>query len=233
MKLSSNNKYVFPIEENSGIDSIVLDIGLGIESLSSLPKYYRGHVGYSESPKILEFKTLEEGWHWGEGSSIKNEIIQKTLELDKKAYEFGYFVTDAFPGLDGEIAFTIYYKDDYFEFIVENNGMVTYVHEYKDEEVFCESNIPFNEALEKIELLKEEICSLSEYSILDIGIIGRSDLTALPSKTSVIVSQPYPKNAFYKEDERFASISNTFTQKLPGYLLYIGDSPYRTYKIIT
>ena len=208
MILSSNNKYVFPIEENSGIDSIVLDMGLGIENFSSMPKYYG--VDYNDSPKILEFEKLEEGWHYGEGTSIKKEIIEKALKLDKKAYDCGYFETDAFPGIDGEIVFTIYDENDYFEFIIENNGIVTYVHEYKDEKVCCESNVSFDKALEKIEMPKEEICNLSEYYISDIGIQEKSDLTEWPFKTYVIVSQQFLKNAFYMEDERCVHCNSVF-----------------------
>ncbi len=204
---SSNIQDNFHIVGSDGTKSFVLDIGLGIEDLSSIQKYHRfDYYDYHESSKILGFETLEEGWHFGEGSAINIEIIKKALELDKKAYDCGYFATDAFPGLDGEIAFTIYYQDDYFEFIIENNEEVTFFHEYKDVEVDCKSNISFDQALEKIEMIKGDICSLSESSIPNIGISESNDSPALPLKISGIVFQSYPKTVSIEGDYGFVNI---------------------------
>ena len=228
---SSNIQDNFHILGSDGTKSFGLDIGLGIENLSSIQNYYS--MDYYGSSKILGFENLEDGWHFGEGYAINKDIIKKALKLDKEAFECRFFETDAFPGLDGEIAFTIYYQDDYFEFIIENNEMVNYFHEYKDVEVDCESNISFHEALDKIVMLKEEICSLSEYSISNIGINESNDSPALPLNISGIVFQSYPKTVSIERSENFVNILNFFTQQLPDIPSSIGDSQNMIYPMIS
>ncbi len=150
---------------------------------------------------------MDEGWHFGDGIPIKKEIIKKAIKIDEKAFNCGYYETDAIPGIDGEIEVTIYYLDDYFEFIIEKNGEVTCVHEYKNNEIAYEENISFSKALKKIEKLKEELCSLSESSMQDIGRTEKNDIVKWPSEIPVEVgSQLYVENAFYKTKEQYVRI---------------------------
>lgn len=222
MSPTVKNNYHFYEENNYDINFMIINNILDIDN----------NISYKNSKIILSFEKLEDGWHYGEGISIKKNIIEIALELDRKAYECGYFETDAFPGLDGEAAFTIYYGDDYFEFMIENNGMINFSHEYNDEEINYDSKITFEEALTKIERIKDEICTLSELSTKTIiGTTVGDVLTVFPSKTYEIVYQSYPKNALLEVGEEFASISNSFMEKLWECPLFIGDSPYMNYPI--
>ena len=45
--------------------------------------------------KILSFRKLEKGWNHGEGIPFKEEIIQKALGLERKAFIYGFNETDA------------------------------------------------------------------------------------------------------------------------------------------
>ena len=180
---------------------------LVIENINSSSSFCSMPVGYSPLRKILDIEKLDEGWHFGDGIPIKKEIIEKALIIDEKAFNCGYYETDAIPGINGEIEVTIYYLDDYFEFIIEKNEEVTYVHEYNNNEIAYEENISFSNALKKIEKLKEELCSLSEYSIQDIGSTKKSDIVNWLSEIPVEVeSQLYVENAFYKTEEQYVSI---------------------------
>ena len=202
-----------------------------MEEYSSVFKSLDINIGYEESHKILSFNALKDGWHFGEGVAVKKDIIKMALALDREAYKYGYYVTDAFPGLDGEIAFTIYFGYDYFEFLIENNGLINFFHEYKNKDVSIESNISLKKALKKIDMLKGEICTLSEYSTSNIGISEKTDLIVWPSKTSGVVFPSYPKNVFNEVEKESANTSEFITDQLRQIPLFIGDSPSKTYQI--
>lgn len=106
--------------------------------------------------KIQSFKELERGWSYGEGISIEQATLDNAIALNREAIRFGFLETDAFPGLNGEVMFTIYSDDHYLEFTLEAGGRVTFYHEKDNEEVSYQEELSFQDAKEKIEQFRIE-----------------------------------------------------------------------------
>lgn len=99
--------------------------------------------------KINRFGSLPTGWHFGEGRPPSDQRIRQGISIANEAIFHGYDV-DAFPGIGGEILITLYYENDYFEFTIEENDTVTFVHERDGQEVENRENLPINDILKLI-----------------------------------------------------------------------------------
>lgn len=180
---------------------------------------------YTPPKKILDFKDLPEGWHYGEGFPITEKVIKKAITIDKEAFNNCFFETDAFPGINGEIMVTIYYRDYCLEFTIENNGSVTYIREHNDKEVSYEENITFSEALNRIKTFKEEIWNSSKFLTEYIGTKGENGLEVWLSETQLEEeSLSSIVLVYYEKVEPFANISSTTIEKVPQQLLLTGES---------
>ena len=98
--------------------------------------------------KLISFAELENGWHYGEGVPAKPEVIASALAILDKLSSVGIERVNAFPGIAGEARVTAYIEDDYHEFTVETNGIISYVHEQLDEEVESREGLLLHRALE-------------------------------------------------------------------------------------
>lgn len=56
---------------------------------------------------IKSFLTLPKGWHYGSGIPMSEITTNIALEFNEYAENFG-LITEAFPGVDGEILLSIY-----------------------------------------------------------------------------------------------------------------------------
>lgn len=102
--------------------------------------------------KIQGFKKLENGWHYGEGVALEQSILDNAIALHQEAIRLAFFETDAFPGFNGEVMFTIYFENHYLEFTLEPNGVVTFYREKDDEEICYQEGLSFEEAKAKIKV---------------------------------------------------------------------------------
>ncbi len=80
--------------------------------------------------KVLEFASLSEGWCYGQGDRISEETVRTALVLTEYALTSGIGRTNAFPGLNGEITVVFYVEDDDFEFTIETDGRISFLHEH-------------------------------------------------------------------------------------------------------
>jgi len=103
--------------------------------------------------KIFGFKNLESGWHYSEGVPFQVERLKKAVQLNQEAVRLGFFETDAFPGVSGEISVTIYHGVYYLEFTIEHTDVITFVCEIGDEEVTYEEGLTLEEAKARIRKL--------------------------------------------------------------------------------
>src|ERR1700683_2990257 len=87
------------------------------------------------SEKILDFADIEDGWHFGEGAAISKKAIRDASRLYDTLIEYGFYETDAFPGLSGEVRVTAYWGDCYFEFTRERDGTWSFIEELGGVEV--------------------------------------------------------------------------------------------------
>lgn len=85
--------------------------------------------------RILEFRELEPGWHYGEGGPASETAIENAIRLDKQVHSLGYIPTNCFPGVSGEVMLTVYYLQHYLEFTCGADGTVVVVEEYGEEEL--------------------------------------------------------------------------------------------------
>ena len=93
--------------------------------------------------KIRGFTRLVDGWHYGEGVPPNSVALERAISFNRQTHTLGFHDTDAFPGFNGEVMFTVYADDHYLEFVFEPDGSVTFCHEINDKEVLYEDNLGY------------------------------------------------------------------------------------------
>jgi hypothetical protein len=104
--------------------------------------------------KLLEFKMLKPGWHFGEGIVIPTKNIEIAEEIYKNTVRIGIIDIDVFPGIGGEVRVTIYKTDEnneYYEFTIENNGEISFLKEVNYEEVCERDKMSIKDVIDLIE----------------------------------------------------------------------------------
>jgi hypothetical protein len=97
--------------------------------------------------KIPSFAHLAQGWSFGEGVVFRQSTLSKAIQLAKTAYTLGFYETDAFPGLNGEVMVTVYQGNEYWEFTLQPTETITFVYEKHDKTVTYEEGLPFEFAV--------------------------------------------------------------------------------------
>ena len=109
--------------------------------------------------KIESFRELEAGWCYGEGVAFDEKMLEVALKFNRFAAAQGFAETDAFPGTEGEIMYTVYLGEHYLEFTINPpDGSVDYLREWGDEEVESEEGLSLSDAEEKVSEFKDELC---------------------------------------------------------------------------
>ena len=90
--------------------------------------------------KIMGFSSLENGWHFGDGVAPTMQRILAAIEIVNEAIANGY-ITDAVPGISGEIQVICYKGSSRLEFTLEENETVTFISEQDGVEVRYEENV--------------------------------------------------------------------------------------------
>jgi hypothetical protein len=97
--------------------------------------------------KIQSFATYQSGWSFGEGVQFSENTVSKGIQLAKIAHTLGFYETDAFPGLSGEVMLTVYQGNEYWEFILHPDETLTFVYEKDEETKVYEEKLPFEFAV--------------------------------------------------------------------------------------
>jgi hypothetical protein len=100
--------------------------------------------------KIIKFKFLKSGWHYGEGVEFKDINIAFTLICLTAINEYGFIQTDTFPGLCGEIRVTGYRDNEYVECTVEDYNNITLIYEQENQEIFHKEKLNLKEFLDSL-----------------------------------------------------------------------------------
>jgi len=163
--------------------------------------------------KIVSFRELPTGWHYGNGSAPSGETIQKALKLNSEMSLSGFSKTNAFPGIEGEIQVTAYHGPLYLEFTIESNGEIAYIYERNEEEIECKEKLDLETAIQIIRHFRGQIWALSVSFIESTMTPIREFSKALPSSRPVmeVESQSLTMSAFPKEGSAFA---NTLTDSI-------------------
>jgi hypothetical protein len=180
--------------------------------------------------KILGFKKLPIGWHYGQGVSPLQSTIDKALQLHQKASDSGFRETDAFPGINGEIQVTLYQNQTYLEFTINDDQSITYVKEEGDQEVEYKENLSINDAISIIQSnkskLEERECPTFELSVASTMTNEESGFLVLP--LNHLVTEPVYRcsesNAQNKQVVVFARTSAGTIEKWQEIRQYTGYS---------
>lgn len=100
--------------------------------------------------KIRSFRELPDGWHYGEGVPATEVASDGAISLSREAARLAFFETDAFPGIHGEVMFTVYAGTHYLEFTFELNGSVAFLHERDGEELDYQEDLSLSDAMVKM-----------------------------------------------------------------------------------
>jgi hypothetical protein len=100
--------------------------------------------------KILSFRELPAGWHYGDGTPPADETIDAALRLNEEAAQAGFEKTNAFPGIEGEVQVTAWLGSLCLEFTIERDGRITFVQEQAQQEIASESALTLDEAVNRL-----------------------------------------------------------------------------------
>jgi hypothetical protein len=186
--------------------------------------------------KIQSFKDLEAGWSYGEGEPFESSVLNTAIQFNRYAFRRGFFETDAFPGLNGEVLLTIYLGRYYLEFTFEQDGSVTYYHEEAQEEVCYEEGLLLEDAQNRLETFRKQVWKESESSIQYITIRADTDSRVQLSRTLEGMTQEsrsLAESVSERLDEASAVTSENTTQGLRSSGLFSGVSQQKYYQMAT
>ena len=128
--------------------------------------------------RIMQFQALKCGWHFGEGVEFNESVIADSLELNREIISSGFYDTNAFPGLNGEIQVTVYQDNDYFQFEVSPDNSWSIIHEQAGTEIERIENQNLEQAIDYAKGIKSKLCSaLDSYQYTLTGTLTGGDLT--------------------------------------------------------
>ena len=131
--------------------------------------------------KILGFADLQRGWHFGEGVAPERESIETALVLNRALLRSDFPVTNAFPGISGEIQVKGRRGSLFVELTIEPGSGITFVQELESEEVTYREGLTLLDTLEQISRLRGGLWALSGLYIRNIMTPIHSHSQALPS----------------------------------------------------
>ncbi len=99
--------------------------------------------------KLDCFLALSIGWHYGEGVSSQPIASEQARALLETATTRGFVQTDVFPGINGEVAVTLYNDIDYWSFTFDG-GLCDYRLEKGRETISEMDEMTLEEALDLI-----------------------------------------------------------------------------------
>jgi hypothetical protein len=155
---------------------------MNVESIKSalLVEIYNSLSANNTEDKILNFADVVSGWHFGEGASISASAIRDAMKLHNNFLMYGFYETDAFPGLAGEVRVTAYHGNQYFEFTREINGEWSYIYELDGAIEHELDGLTMEQAEETVKKVSNNIWNTYDIFQDSTGIFAREDFKASP-----------------------------------------------------
>jgi hypothetical protein len=191
---------------------------------SNIPGIIRAPTPTRVQRKLLNFRTLQKGWHYGEGGPISETVVQFAEMLYRYCVSIGFTNMNAFPGADGEILLTIYAKEyrrgridnHYIELLLEDDKHVTMVHERNKTQELVLERIEDREIKTQLKKIRDEIWNISGSSMLRImihrGVSSEVLLSSAPQGGWVAVYLSSSTSASTRLGTPYASTSENFIQ---------------------
>ncbi len=130
--------------------------------------------------KIIGFQSLLEGWHYGEGVPPTPDTVNNTLKINDTAKTFN-LLTDAIPGVGGEIEISCFSNGDTLEFTIKNDETVTLVCEKEGYDTEYKENLSLGEAITELTNYGRNLCNMSDSYIPITTTPTKIDLEVLRS----------------------------------------------------
>lgn len=173
--------------------------------------------------QLHKFKTLPQGWNFGEGVPTAPEAVAPSMIIMSIARGLGFTDVEAFPGVNGEVQLCFYENGKVLEFIVEPNGAITVTSESEGEFIREGENLHFSKA---VRFLKE-----FKYTGWHSYVLSTSNTTAVKVASQVWPFAPRTKaspslmnNVQRYEAKAYARTSGPIIQKQPVRQSYTGKS---------
>lgn len=126
-----------------------------------------GTASQSESNaarKLAAFKNLPNGWNYGRGRPIRNDVYEIATKLLAYINDLAISKTDAFPGSDGDVCITAYRFAHYLEVTVEVDLTISVSYEVNDMEISSKEGMLLDEAKKELRGAAGKIWALSDLS---------------------------------------------------------------------
>jgi hypothetical protein len=153
--------------------------------------FYAQHGRSKTVNDILDFAKLPTGWHYGRGGPISPKVCKWALQLYVHAINSGFSITEAFPGVDGEVMVSVYYRQHAFDFTINPDGSVDYRLEINDNDVEVADNLTLEAAKQKLTIFGIVLWNLSASSTPNISAKKEADSLISPSSRLRMVGE-YP-----------------------------------------
>ena len=182
--------------------------------------------------KIRRFGEFENGWHYGEGVSFEQSVLDNAIALNREAIRLAFYETDAFPGTDGEVMLVVYSGDYDLEFVFERDGSVTFCHERGDEEICYRERLSLQDARTIIAKFREKTWKESGFLASGFMIVGEAGLEVLHSGTPEMTqeSRLLAENVYSNLEEPSVDISKGTIPESRQPLLFFGVSQHIFYQ---
>ena len=154
---------------------------MGIERAMFHLTYLLAITGTSTSRKLDGFRTLADGWHYGNGGPIAEEQIREAKKMLQFMNMIGFTRTDAFASGDGEILLTAYHEKNYLGVVLEENQTFSFTHELDGQECYAAENVTVLEAKKLLLTVAGEVWPISAWSTPGISTPFAASLTSLHS----------------------------------------------------
>lgn len=191
------------------------------------------HYPSNAARKLAEFKNLPEGWNYGCGVPIRNDVFERATILQEHIEELLISKTDAFPGSDGDVCITAYHFSHYLEVTVEVDLTVSVSYEVDDIEISSKEELSLVEAKKELRRAVEKIWASSDLFTRAITMQPETDSITWRLRNPQM--EPAPPLSVWSVltalEGPFVTMSGDITPEYRGSPLSIGNSMklfYRT-----
>jgi hypothetical protein len=210
---------VFEARELSDIYNIVFPASFRLEDLEA--SVTPNNTALTKQ-KIASFKNLPSGWHYGEGVAPTQPMIDNAHDWHKKIAKAGFTITNAFPGVGGEIMISGRHEDHEVEIVLESDGSISFDHEKNDQTVTSIERGNPKEVEDALNEAAGELWSISDFSINDILSRIKIASTDWHFEITAAVLPSFYMNVLSSPIRPYAGTYENIIQLLPENRRYFG-----------
>jgi hypothetical protein len=148
-------------------------------------RFYRVSVATTKTERKIEsFRSLQHGWHFGEGGPLQDHRATMGKELLSTLTLLGLTKTDAFPGPNGELMLTAYIGDQCLEILIQPDDTITINHEVGSVSVSSVYGLTAAAARSRLSEIAPQIWNIPASFTHASTTFNETDFKALHSRTA-------------------------------------------------